>query len=287
MPDENSSTDPSGSLIPGRYDAAHAAAWNKWFHIIESGAQRLCDRMVELAEIAPGQNVLDVATGLGEPAVTAAAQVGAKGRVLAIDTSADMLEFAKARATKLGLDQVDFQVMDAQAPNLPEAGFDAVLCRWGLMFMTDLDGVLAALRRTLAPGGHLVAAIWGAPEDVPAISLSNRLVHASLGLPPLEEGAKTPFALSDVAVFLRRIEAAGFDQVRGEWVTVTYSFESAEAFTAFRRERSGALNLRIAHLPADQRESAWQAVCEAARARAAPDGTLRLANAAYCASARR
>jgi hypothetical protein len=103
------------------------------------------------------------------------------------------------------------------------------------MFMTDLDGVLAELRRTLAPGGHLVAAIWGAPENVPAISLSNRLVHASLGLPPPEEGAKTPFALSDVAAFRRRLEAAGFDQVRGEWVTVTYSFESAEAFTEFLR----------------------------------------------------
>ncbi len=287
MPDENSPRGPSDGLGPGRYDAAHAAAWNKWFHIIEGGAQRLSDRMVELAEIAPGQNVLDVATGLGEPAVTAAVRVGAGGRVLAIDTSADMLGFARERAAKLGLDQIDFRVMDAQAPDLPEAEFDAVLCRWGLMFMTDLDGVLAGLRRALAPGGRLVAAIWGPSEDVPAISLSTRLVHASLGLPPPEEGAKTPFALSDVAAFLHQLEAAGFDQVRGEWVTVTYSFESAEAFTEYRRERSGSLNARIAHVPADQQEIAWQAVYEAARARAAPDGTLRLANAAYCASARR
>jgi ubiquinone/menaquinone biosynthesis C-methylase UbiE len=287
MPEKSSRTGPTGGPGPGHYDAAHAAAWNKWFHVIEGGAQRLSDRMAELAEIAPGQTVLDVATGLGEPAVTVAARVGPAGRVVAIDTSADMLAFAKARAAKLGLGQIDFRVMDAQAPDLPEAEFDAVLCRWGLMFMTDLDGVLADLRRTLAPGGRLVAAIWGPPEDVPVISLSTRVVHASLGLPPPEEGAKTPFALSDVTAFLRRLEAAGFDRVRGEWVTVTYSFESAEAFTEFRRARSGSLNARIARFPADQQESAWQAVCEAARAQAAPDGTLRVANAAYCASARR
>ena len=287
MPKECLNSDPPKGLGPGHFDAAHAAAWNKWFHIIEGGAQRLSDRMVELAEIAPGQNVLDVATGLGEPAVTAAARVAPGGRVVAIDTSAEMLGFAKARAQKLGLGQIDFRIMDAQALDLPEAEFDAVLCRWGLMFMTELEGVLAGLRRALAPGGRLVAAIWGPPEDVPVISLSTRLVHASLGLSPPEEGAKTPFALSDVAAFLRRLEAAGFDQVRGEWVTVTYGFESAEAFTEFRRDRSGSLNARIAHLPADQQESAWQAVCEAARARAAPDGTLRMANASYCVSARR
>jgi ubiquinone/menaquinone biosynthesis C-methylase UbiE len=54
--------------------------------------------LVELAEIISGQQVLDVATGIGEPAMTAAKKVGANGRVLATDISPQMLSIAEKRA---------------------------------------------------------------------------------------------------------------------------------------------------------------------------------------------
>ena len=47
-----------------------AKGWQKWWKNFEGGAQKLSDRLVELAEIGPGQQVLDVATGIGEPAMT-------------------------------------------------------------------------------------------------------------------------------------------------------------------------------------------------------------------------
>lgn len=271
---------------PSKWGADSAAAWAKWCHIIEDGAQGLSDRMVEVAAIGPGAQVLDVASGLGEPAVTAARRAGPGGQVLATDHSGEMLGHGRQRAETLGLDNIEFRQMDAQALDVPKAAFDAVLCRWGAMFLPELDRALAGFRRCLKPGGRLVAAIWGAAEQVPCIGLGARVVHAHLGLAPPVEGPGTPFALSEVAAFERQVAAAGFEEVRGAWFNVCYTFETAEQFTQYRRDLSKPLNQRIAAFPAEAREAAWAALTEAAREFESPEGTVTFDNAAYCVSAR-
>ena len=271
---------------PSKWGANQAEAWHKWFHIIEDGAQALSDRMVELAAVGPGSRVLDVASGVGEPAVTAARRAGPDGQVLATDHSEEMLGHGRKRAEKLGLDNIEFRRMDAQALEVPEAGFDAVLCRWGMMFLPDLDGALTGFRRCLKPDGCLVAAIWGPAERVPCVGLGARVVHDHLGLAPPDEGAGTPFALSEVAAFERRVAAAGFENVRGAWFNVSYVFETAAQFTQYRRDLSEPLKERMATYPAEVQEAAWAALTEAALDFETPEGTVKFDNAAYCVSAR-
>ncbi len=123
----------AGEPAPRSWDETSAAAWDKWFHIIEGGAGALSDRMIELAAIGPGARVLDVASGLGYPAVPAAQRVGPSGHVLATDFSEEMLGYARARAAKLGLANIEFRRMDGQELEVPEAAFDTVLCRWGVI----------------------------------------------------------------------------------------------------------------------------------------------------------
>ncbi len=120
-----------------QWDAA-AANWRKWWQTFEQGAQCLSDRLVELAEIRPGHRVLDVATGIGEPAITAAQRVGPTGLVVATDQAPQMLAIARERAAELKLQNMEFREMDAESLNLPEGTFNAVLCRWGLMFFPNL-----------------------------------------------------------------------------------------------------------------------------------------------------
>ena len=79
--------------------------WQKWM-TIEKGAEKVSRRLIELAEIKPGSRVLDIATGIGEPAITAANEVGNTGHVLATDISPQMLSVAKHRAISLGLENV-------------------------------------------------------------------------------------------------------------------------------------------------------------------------------------
>ena len=273
------------SSTPIRFDSARAAAWRKWFHILEAGAQPLSDRMVALAGIEPGSRVLDIATGLGEPAVTAARRAAPDGHVLGIDLSPDMLAFARSRAVEAGLRNLEFREMDANALDLPTAAFDAVLSRWGLMFIPDLAGALTRIHACLAPGGRFVAAVWGPPETAPAVSLGDRIVRAELGLAAGNEGPMSPFALSDVDAFAKTVGGAGFSDVAGEWIDLEYRFDDAATFTQFRRERSGPLNQEIAHFPEAEKDAAWAKVTEAAQAYAGPDGRLRVTNRAYCLSA--
>jgi ubiquinone/menaquinone biosynthesis C-methylase UbiE len=80
--------------------------WKKWWKTIERDAEKVSRRLIELAEIIPGSRVLDIARGIGEPAITAANQIGNNGHILATDISPQMLSVAKQRAISLGLQDV-------------------------------------------------------------------------------------------------------------------------------------------------------------------------------------
>src|SRR5919202_1509694 len=149
-----------------RWDSV-AAGWKEWWQTIEVAAQKVSDRLVELAEIKPGHKVLDIATGIGEPAVSAARKLveldgsGNKiidtGYVLATDISSEMLTIAKQRAAALGLqDIIEFRQDDAEMLELADSSFDVVLSRWGLMFMPNLNNTLSRIHQVLGPGGRFV-----------------------------------------------------------------------------------------------------------------------------------
>lgn len=107
-----------------------ASGWQKWWKTIEVGAEKVSRRLIELAEIKPGSKVLDIATGIGEPAITAAKYVGNSGHILATDISSQMLSIAKQRALSLGLQHViEFREGEAETIDIPPDTFDAVLCR--------------------------------------------------------------------------------------------------------------------------------------------------------------
>src|SRR5215813_2863994 len=101
-----------------------AAGWKKWWPTLEESLQAVSDRLVELAEIRDGQRVLDVGSGSGEPAVTAARRVGLGGSVVATDQSPQMLEIGRQRAAALGLRNLEFQEMDSEALEFSESSFD-------------------------------------------------------------------------------------------------------------------------------------------------------------------
>jgi enediyne biosynthesis protein CalE5 len=95
-----------------RWDSV-AEGWKEWWQTVEVAAQKVSDRLVELAQIKPGQKVLDIATGIGEPAITATRKLAGYGNnidgtgyVLATDVSTKMLTIAKQRATELGLQDI-------------------------------------------------------------------------------------------------------------------------------------------------------------------------------------
>src|SRR5712692_9554366 len=131
-----------------------AEGWKRWWPTFEGAAHRVNERLVELGGARAGRRVLDIATGSGEPALTAARAVGKAGHVVAVDMSAGMLALASERIAAAGLKNVELVESDAESLVLEAHSFDAVLCRWGLMFMPDVESLLARLHRALKPGGR-------------------------------------------------------------------------------------------------------------------------------------
>ena len=119
-----------------------------------SGVQRA---LLVAASLAPGESVLDVASGTGRIALQAAEAVGAEGSVLGVDLSARMVDAAARHAPP----NTRFARMDAQQLALPDAQFDVVLCSLGLMYLPDPGQALREMRRVLRPGGRLVLSVWG------------------------------------------------------------------------------------------------------------------------------
>ena len=263
-----------------------AAGWSRWWATIEKGAQRVSDRLVELADIQPGHKVLDVATGIGEPCVTAARRVGTTGSVIGTDLSPQMLAIGRERATALGLTNVEFREMDAEALDLPEESFDAVLCRWGLMFLPNLAGALSGIHRLVASGGRLAAAVWAEPQTVPMLSLPMGIMRQMMDVPAPPPGAPGPFSLADADALEQAMRQAGFTDVGSERLHVSFEFPSAEAYVSFLQDIA-PLSAMLADKPTDLREQVWQAIAGAARQYATAEGTIRMENEAICVSGRR
>jgi len=266
--------------------SSYAAAWKAWFPLIEGGAAPLTRRLIALAEIGPGQNVLDVGTGIGEPALTAARKIGAGGQVLAIDPDATMLAIAEERKASAGIGNVEFRCQSAEDLEAPEAAFDAAVARWSLMFVDDLAAVLARLRRALRPGGRFAGAVWGPPERVPGLALARRAIHRHLGIAPPPYGPKTAFALADTDALMGALAAAGFTDVVREWFVVNYEFPSAENYLRFRTDCTGSLFSGAGEISDAERKGAIAAVDLALEPFRLADGTVRFENWACCVAAR-
>ena len=117
-------------------------------------------RLLELAELGEGQQVLDLATGTGLVAGTAAQMVGPSGRVIGVDIAPQMLEQARAKFGAMG--NLEFRLGDAEQLEFPAAQFDRVLCASSLFFMPDMLAVLRECKRVLKPTGRLVFSSFGA-----------------------------------------------------------------------------------------------------------------------------
>jgi ubiquinone/menaquinone biosynthesis C-methylase UbiE len=189
-----------------------AAGWQKWCKTIEIGAEKVSSWLIELSDMKLGSRVLDLATGIGEPAITAAKHVGSSGHVLAIDISSQMLSIAEQRAISLGLqDVVESKGGQAETIDLPTAKFDAVLFRWRLMFLPDLSTGLSNIYRSLVDGGRLADVVWASPDKASLTSLTMNTIMKETNSPPPPAGTPGPFSLSDDKVLMNSLITSGSD----------------------------------------------------------------------------
>lgn len=237
------------------------------------------------ARPAPGERVLDVATGPGQPALDIARSVGPSGSVVGIDLAERMVEIARENAKRAGAANAAFEVMDAENLALPDASFDLVTCRFGLQIVTDPERTLDEIRRVLKPGGRVAATVWGPGERCPAIHviIGPMLEHAE----PDETGyLPTPYEMGGEGELASILKSKGFGDVRETRVVRDWTFESPEAWL-----ESTLKGTPIGHSLLEEDEHVQRDVLEKTRANMAghvqPDGSVAAAAECVVVSGRR
>ena len=243
-----------------------ANGWQKWWKTIERSAEKVSRRLIDLAEIKPGSRVLDIATGIGEPAISAANRVGSGGHVLATDISLQMLSVAKQRAISFGLeDVIEFKHGDIETIDLPASTFDAALCRAGLMFLPNLNAGLSNIYQSLVYGGHFAAAVWASSEKVPFISVVMNIMMKETNTLPPPPGTPGPFSLSDENSLKNSFITSGFKDPIIERINVTFDFNSPEDFTTFTSETAGPIQKMLSNQTNERKKELLRTVTEAAK----------------------
>lgn len=259
-----------------------AAGWARWWQTIERGAHRVSQRMVELAELAPGQQVLDIATGIGEPALLAATRVGPTGHVVATDLSAEMLAFARQRAMGLGLTNVAFLEGDASQLPFPPNHFDAILCRWGVTALPRYGELLTVIRGMLRPKGAFVTAVWEeGPQSRPLATLAAAVVQEIMDAPP---GGPGPASGDEPVRAALRTEMlqAGFGHIHMENAALTLEFASADECTQYLRDVSPDIASALSRMSPAQQGRFKQRLAQRLEPFLRPDGGVLISNVTLC-----
>src|SRR4029077_14495800 len=133
--------------------------------------ERVGQRTVARLRLRPGAAVLDVACGSGASALPAAERVGPSGSVLAIDLADRLLALGRAKAAARGFAHLAFRQANMQQVDAPADSFDAVICVFGIFFVSDMSSLVASLWRLVRPGGELAITPWGPRMFEPASAL--------------------------------------------------------------------------------------------------------------------
>jgi len=198
-------------------------ASEKWKAKSAAMGQPVTDALVDYAKPAAGMQVLDLASGTGEPAISLALRVGAHGHVTALDLSAELLEIAAQRAQARGLQNFTTHAGDAHSLSFPDSSFDLATSRFGVMFFRDPDQAFRELLRVLRPGARACFLAWGS-FDQPYWQTMMGVVHRHVGGPLLPPNGPNPFRYAEPGSLPARMRAAGFRNVEEETRTLPWTW---------------------------------------------------------------
>ena len=195
--------------------AGRGRHWDRRADEIAEQAARMNAPLIEAADIAPGQQVCEIATGAGEPALSVAVLVGTEGRVFATDLCPEMVLGARRRAAAQGLRNITFRTADMLALPDADSAFDRVICRFGLMFCPAPARAAAEALRVLKPGGRVAHLVWGPREETTMFVVFVAATEAVLG--PLDEVEEIdlarPFSLGAPGALASALTEGGLSHV--------------------------------------------------------------------------
>jgi ubiquinone/menaquinone biosynthesis C-methylase UbiE len=230
-----------------------APGWKKWDAYLLKRFEPVTQAMLDEAHLAEGQSVLELACGTGEPGIPAAKRLG-KGRVTGTDQSEEMMAVAEEKAKAQGVLNYSTRAASALSLPFPDSQFDAVLCRWGIMFFPDPRACLRETRRVMKPGAWASFATWNAPDKNPYLSLPIKVAIQKMGLTPPPPEAPGVFRFPNPQELAALMSEAGFKNPQVREVVGESDFDSPEHYFEFVSEVVGPFRAAMAQAQPAVRE---------------------------------
>lgn len=198
--------------VPNNW-AAVAEGRRRCDDLTRKGLAPVSECMLELSGISSGSRLLDIASGTGEPAISAAQIVGESGKVIGTDLVDEMLAIAREKTAEMNLGNIEFHCIDAETLDFTAGSFDAVTIRWGLMFMSEPQACLAAAHKALKQNGRISLACWAAQEKNPFVGVLMKTLSKYMDIPVSPPGTPGMFAFSDSERLQDVLTSAGFRNI--------------------------------------------------------------------------
>lgn len=115
-----------------------------------------CGNPISMADLKPGEVVLDLGSGAGFDAFLAAKRVGESGMVIGVDMTPEMVQKAKANAEKLSVSNVEFRLGQIERLPVADSSVDVVISNCVINLSPDKAVVFGEIYRSLRPGGRII-----------------------------------------------------------------------------------------------------------------------------------
>lgn len=261
------------------------AGWHKQDTFVLAWLAPVGAALLDALELKGGDHVLDVATGTGEPGLTAAARVG-DGDVVAVDVAEDMVHIAAENARQRGVKNFTVRIVDENALPFDRGIFDAVVCRFGVMYFADPPAAVRELQRVLKPGRTLAMSAWTDASRNPWAATAGAVVSEMLSLPPPPPDSPGVFRHAAPGTLTGLFQDAGLRDLQEREVTGSVIFDSPEHYWTFILDVVAPVAKPLASIDEAMREDVKQAVLAAAQ-RHEHDGRIVFPWSTWVASGRK
>jgi len=283
--------------VPDRYDPSQyrdvsldrwqraARGWGEHRALFQQGALPVSGWLVDAIEPQPGHRVLELAAGPGDTGLLAAELIAPGGTLISTDAVDAMVDLARARAAELGIDNAEFRRMDAEWIDLPTAGLDGVIARWGYMLLADPATALGETRRVLRPGGRVALSAWTGPADNPWASVPQQELGRISGAEPPDLDEPNMFAFRDPQRIRALLDEAGFSEIVIDQLDLVWRFEDLDAWWDVQLDISTVLAAGVGALTPAQRDDLRDAIDARLAKYVAEDGSVALPGRTHVATA--
>lgn len=197
------------------WSGARGEKWRMNINGMEAMLEAVDDPLIRALRLDAPCRVVDIGCGGGGTSLKIHRRAPPGSTVHGVDVSPALIEWARHQGRSSAL---TFEVADA-ATAVPEAPFDRLVSRFGVMFFEDPSSAFRNLRTYLKANGRFALAVWGPPDDNPWMTTVRDVVDGFVDLPPPTPGGPGPFRYAGGGELRLLLDRAGFEEVEvHDWI---------------------------------------------------------------------